>query len=505
MTSIADLLLKARELHSVLGPVSSTRQFSVPPPPPRQNLRCFNCSAPGVTARNCQNCAERQHYREKAQEHLDTGLADRATEAVERSVKQDSGSCPRNYQRNNLNQTNQASTADKHPPDIPPTVKLMQRSQKKPVTCDVSINNVHVVAVVDTGASLSALRSSTLVDCDIRGDYVMPYSFSDIELADSTSCTPTGIVSLSFQLLGQTFTHPFAVVPNLSCPLLLATDFMIPADVHVHPATNGVWLGGKLSPTPDLCCGDQKELEGQITCMWVKDSIVDFQGKLQRHNKTLTEQNAQRPRRYENQQRERDFLLKDATESSHKCEMMKEQETQLKQQLSMYVDKFEEFQSTLAKSYEVFTTFRWEMGKMTKKIKRLERKTTQWRTKWENNNQALLQMAEEKSLRDSHFKAMQGKLELLERLCLTLRMERNDLNSRLSLLQEQGDKGTMAASEPGGSVELEKYRFDFLFSDPYQSPEGSMAMPFGHSHSVPHSHTPRYFLRPRHKPQVALG
>lgn len=32
---------------------------------------------------------------------------------------------------------------------------------------------------------------------------------------------------------------------------------------------------------------------------------------------------------------------------------------------------------------------------MTKKIKKLEKETIIWRTKWENNNKALLQMAEE--------------------------------------------------------------------------------------------------------------
>ncbi len=57
-------------------------------------------------------------------------------------------------------------------------------------------------------------------------------------------------------------------------------------------------------------------------------------------------------------------LLKDATESRHKCELMKEQEHQLKQQLTLYMDKFEEFQTTLAKSNEVFTTFRQEMEKV---------------------------------------------------------------------------------------------------------------------------------------------
>uniref|UniRef100_A0A1A7ZHG4 Taxilin gamma n=1 Tax=Nothobranchius furzeri TaxID=105023 RepID=A0A1A7ZHG4_NOTFU len=210
--------------------------------------------------------------------------------------------------------------------------------------------------------------------------------------------------------------------------------------------------------------------------------------ELQRHNKTLKEENAQRSREYEEQRKEamlhfqmtlsdievqmeqhsshnsklrqenmelaeklkklieqyelREELLKDATDSRHKCEMMKEQEVQLKQQLSLYMYKFEEFQTTLAKSNEVFTTFRQEMEMMTKKIKKLEKETTQWRTKWESNNQALLQMAEEKTLRDSHFKALQGKLELLERLCRALQKERNDLSNRLSLLQEQGDNRT---------------------------------------------------------------
>lgn len=32
---------------------------------------------------------------------------------------------------------------------------------------------------------------------------------------------------------------------------------------------------------------------------------------------------------------------------------------------------------------------------MTKKIKKLEKETIIWRSKWENNNKALLQMAEE--------------------------------------------------------------------------------------------------------------
>ncbi|XP_036295465.1 gamma-taxilin isoform X4 [Pipistrellus kuhlii] len=113
--------------------------------------------------------------------------------------------------------------------------------------------------------------------------------------------------------------------------------------------------------------------------------------------------------------------------------------------LSLYMDKFEEFQTTMAKSNELFTTFRQEMEKMTKKIKKLEKETLLWRTKWENNNKALLQMAEEvrwfpvtkKTVRDKEYKAFQIKLERLEKLCRALQTERNELNEKVEVLKEQ--------------------------------------------------------------------
>ncbi|XP_053563376.1 gamma-taxilin [Bombina bombina] len=138
----------------------------------------------------------------------------------------------------------------------------------------------------------------------------------------------------------------------------------------------------------------------------------------------------------ERHQRERQFLLNEATETRQKFDELKQQETQLKQQLSLYMDKFEEFQTTMAKSNELFTTFRQEMEKMTKKIKKLEKETTVWRTKWENNNKALLQMAEEKTVRDKEYKALQVKLERLEKLCRALQVERNELNKKMEGLQD---------------------------------------------------------------------
>ncbi|XP_074412027.1 alpha-taxilin isoform X1 [Zonotrichia albicollis] len=133
----------------------------------------------------------------------------------------------------------------------------------------------------------------------------------------------------------------------------------------------------------------------------------------------------------ERHQQEKDFLLKEAVESQRMCELMKQQETHLKQQLALYTEKFEEFQNTLSKSSEVFTTFKQEMEKMTKKIKKLEKETTMYRSRWESSNKALLEMAEEKTLRDKELEGLQVKIQRLEKLCRALQTERNDLNKKV--------------------------------------------------------------------------
>uniref|UniRef100_A0A672L6R8 Alpha-taxilin-like n=1 Tax=Sinocyclocheilus grahami TaxID=75366 RepID=A0A672L6R8_SINGR len=130
-------------------------------------------------------------------------------------------------------------------------------------------------------------------------------------------------------------------------------------------------------------------------------------------------------------QKEKDFLLKEAAESQRMYELMKQQEVHLKQQLSLYTEKFEEFQNTLSKSNEVFTTFKQEMEKMTKKIKKLEKETTMYRSRWESSNKALLEMAEEKTLRDKDFESLQVKVQRLEKLCRALQIERNELSKKV--------------------------------------------------------------------------
>lgn len=179
----------------------------------------------------------------------------------------------------------------------------------------------------------------------------------------------------------------------------------------------------------------------------------------------------------ERHEREKDFLLKEAVESQRMCELMKQQEVHLKQQLSLYTEKFEEFQSTLSKSNEVFTTFKQEMEKMTKKIKKLEKETTMYRSRWESSNKALLEMAEEKTMRDQKFDALQGKVQRLEKLRRALKVERNELSKKVQNLSGPEDS---VLGEPGA---------DSPSPPPMDSPLESCLDPNGSSvpDAAPHS------------------
>ncbi|KTG38109.1 hypothetical protein cypCar_00004197, partial [Cyprinus carpio] len=189
--------------------------------------------------------------------------------------------------------------------------------------------------------------------------------------------------------------------------------------------------------------------------------------ELQRHNKTLKEENAQRFREYEERRKEatlhfqmtlNEIEVQMEQHNSHNSKLRQEN-MELAEKLQKLIEQYElreehidkvfkhkELQQQLldAKLQRTAELMREveekqqrerEFVSMTKKIKKLEKETTLWRTKWETNNQTLLQMAEEKTVRDKNYKALQGKLERLEKLCRALQRERNDLNQKLHDLQ----------------------------------------------------------------------
>ncbi|XP_046530142.1 gamma-taxilin isoform X3 [Equus quagga] len=198
--------------------------------------------------------------------------------------------------------------------------------------------------------------------------------------------------------------------------------------------------------------------------------------ELQRHNKTLKEENMQQAREEEERRKEatahfqitlNEIQAQLEQHDIHNAKLRQENielGEKLKKLIEQYalreehidkVFKHKELQQQLVDAKLQQTTqlikeadekHQREREFMTKKIKKLEKETIIWRTKWENNNKALLQMAEEKTVRDKEYKAFQIKLERLEKLCRALQTERNELNEKVEVLKEQAS-GRVAGAD----------------------------------------------------------
>lgn len=140
----------------------------------------------------------------------------------------------------------------------------------------------------------------------------------------------------------------------------------------------------------------------------------------------LTERNKKEKMIYEAQ----------AVELGKRCEVHMEAEAQLKSQLTVYTQKYEEFQGTLTKSNQVFESFRTEMDKMTKKIKKLEGETNTWRTKWESCDKTLKTVILQNHELTESNKKIQSKADIMEQLSRSLQTERNALKQEVKELQD---------------------------------------------------------------------
>ncbi|KAG7465716.1 hypothetical protein MATL_G00156460 [Megalops atlanticus] len=147
---------------------------------------------------------------------------------------------------------------------------------------------------------------------------------------------------------------------------------------------------------------------------------------------------------------EKEHLLKQAAEYKLQVKLLKEQEKEMKVQLAMYSEKFEEFQGTVSKSNGVYASFKQDMDKMAKKMRKLEKEANAWKSRFEGCNKALLDMVEEKTLRDKEFELFTVKTQKLEKLCRALQEERKDLQQKL---QQTGGQPSGEEAEANANAE----------------------------------------------------
>uniref|UniRef100_A0A8C1GPS8 Taxilin beta b n=1 Tax=Cyprinus carpio TaxID=7962 RepID=A0A8C1GPS8_CYPCA len=89
---------------------------------------------------------------------------------------------------------------------------------------------------------------------------------------------------------------------------------------------------------------------------------------------------------------QKEHLLKQTAEAKIQVKILKEQETDMKAQLAVYSEKFDEFQGTVSKSHNVYASFKQDMDKMAKKMKKLEKEATAWKSRFDGCNKAVIDM-----------------------------------------------------------------------------------------------------------------
>lgn len=116
-------------------------------------------------------------------------------------------------------------------------------SWNTPFRVQVNFHSQVLEATLDTGASISAVRAdvSKMVPGGIFKTTV--WSAPPLQLADGALCCPLGLAWLQFGFMGQRFYHRFAVIENLSAPLVLGMDFMMRASVVIQVPSRTVVLG----------------------------------------------------------------------------------------------------------------------------------------------------------------------------------------------------------------------------------------------------------------------
>ncbi|KAF7664827.1 hypothetical protein LDENG_00164040 [Lucifuga dentata] len=142
---------------------------------------------------------------------------------------------------------------------------------------------------------------------------------------------------------------------------------------------------------------------------------------------------------------EKEHLLKQAAECKVKVNLMKEQEIDMKTQIDMYSKKFDEFQGTVSKSNSVYTSFKQDMDKMSKKMKKLEKECQSWKSRFDGCNKSLIDMVADKALKEKEFELVTVKNQKLEKLCRALQEERKSLYEKV---QEAGGHPDINTVQP---------------------------------------------------------
>ncbi|CAD6991146.1 alpha-taxilin [Ceratitis capitata] len=125
--------------------------------------------------------------------------------------------------------------------------------------------------------------------------------------------------------------------------------------------------------------------------------------------------------------KEKQIALEKFVHSQKLLKELTEREAALKEQLTLYTSKYDDFQSSLQKSNDIFATYKVQLERMGKYTRKVEKETLEWKSKWEKSNAILIELATEKKERDEHAARCSKQVEQLQKLLRALQNERSHL------------------------------------------------------------------------------
>jgi len=240
VSSVMDLLLRAHELHAVLGPgghqASPVRFKDLQKTKPY----CFKCSRPGFTSRTCPSCNATSHMASPLTQSpvtMTPGVGEPKAETDRVFTDTQPGRQMGNFRGGRtFHRPSFPQSVVESRPQATSSQELQalghvedtnyQAHWNTPLRTKVNFNAASVDATLDTGASISAIRADL-----IRAN-----------LADNAPCIPDGVTWLPIGFMNKCYYQRFVIIFNLSSPFILGMDFMTRASISIHVPSRTVFI-----------------------------------------------------------------------------------------------------------------------------------------------------------------------------------------------------------------------------------------------------------------------
>ena len=153
---------------------------------------------------------------------------------------------------------------------------------------DLCFNDLIIPSLIDTGATISCMRDSLAHTLSKE----IPHEFTRVRarvyLADGALCHINRKIKLKFKIQNKTFSHQFAILPKLTQPIVLGTDFLAKTKSVITYSNDPTPKSQPIRAVRAVTIPPFSEMaiNGQVTCYHSVAQITGVTDNLERYDKT---------------------------------------------------------------------------------------------------------------------------------------------------------------------------------------------------------------------------